>query len=91
MDEALKLFGLGPGATKSQALEAWRRLRTIHHPDHGGNAATFIQYKVAYSLLAANLPDEAVDTCPTCKGTGTVELLNGWNRVRLACPLCRNV
>lgn len=43
-----KLLNLKPTRDKQQIDQAWRRLASIHHPDHGGNAETFKQIRTAY-------------------------------------------
>lgn len=46
--EALAILGI---EDKSDAKEAMRRLVKIHHPDHGGTAARFIEIMNAYRLV----------------------------------------
>lgn len=43
-----KLLNLQPTCDRQQIEKAWRKLASIHHPDHGGNEDTFKQIRVAY-------------------------------------------
>lgn len=43
-----KLLNLNPTRDKQQIDRAWRKLASIHHPDHGGDPETFKQIRAAY-------------------------------------------
>ncbi|MEA5474520.1 J domain-containing protein [Synechococcus sp. CCY9201] len=51
--EALDLLGLRWGASREAVKQAHRRLVKTHHPDRGGNAASFQRIHAAYQLLIA--------------------------------------
>lgn len=84
----LEVLGL-PEDASSQAIDIkWRELRSELHPDRGGDAAQFDAAKKAYDVAYA----EAVareSVCPTCGGSGTIEVMRGFNRIGMACPTCK--
>lgn len=43
-----EVLGVGPHTSPSGILEAYRRLRSQHHPDRGGSAARFDEVEQAY-------------------------------------------
>lgn len=43
-----KVLGLPPGASQDQIKSAYRKLAMKHHPDKGGDAATFNNLTKAY-------------------------------------------
>jgi hypothetical protein len=45
------LLGVAPGASLEEVKAAFRRKALEHHPDRGGDAATFIAMKRAYDRL----------------------------------------
>ena len=49
--EALRLLELQPSATRSAVKRAYRQLARRHHPDVGGDPATFHRLQVATELL----------------------------------------
>lgn len=49
--EALTILGL-EGKAKSEAInQRYRELAALHHPDKGGDSATFIRIRQAYEIL----------------------------------------
>jgi len=48
---ALRLLGLGSGASLAAIKRAYRRLAKAHHPDVGGDVAAFHRLDAAYRLL----------------------------------------
>ena len=46
-----KLLGISKNASQDEIKAAWRRQASIHHPDKGGNTATFQQIQTAYEVL----------------------------------------
>lgn len=75
-----------PRPSVDAVKQAWRRVAARHHPDRGGDAATFAQLRQAYeqALLAVSQPL----ACPDCRGTGRVNLLQGWVATTLLCQTC---
>jgi DnaJ-class molecular chaperone len=45
-------LGVAKNATPSELKKAYRRLASIHHPDKGGDTATFQKIQVAYDTLS---------------------------------------
>lgn len=56
---ARRLLGVAPGAEEAAVRHAYRRLARKHHPDAGGDPATFVQIQHAYDVLRAWPPGEA--------------------------------
>jgi DnaJ-class molecular chaperone len=84
---ALEELGLPPEATRAEVEEAWRRLRRLHHPDHGGDAAAFDRAKKAYDEAAALL--DAPRHCEACAGTGRVARGGGgFGALSMTCGAC---
>ena len=54
-EQALKYLGLDPSATREQAKKSWRALAAKHHPDRGGDAATFVKMSEAYQIMMGEL------------------------------------
>lgn len=79
-------LGLSSEASTEEVKDAWRRLASIHHPDKGGDAATFDRLRQAYN--AALTEAEAQKPCPSCQGTGRVLVKSGWSSVKLLCEAC---
>lgn len=50
-EDALKTLGLGSNACRITIKQRYRELARQHHPDHGGEAATFRQIADAASVL----------------------------------------
>lgn len=51
-DNPYNVLGLQQGADAAAVKTAWRTYAMKHHPDHGGDEATFKKGLAAYSLLA---------------------------------------
>lgn len=47
-----KTLGVDKSCTQDDIKKAYRRLASIHHPDKGGNTATFQQIQAAYEILS---------------------------------------
>jgi hypothetical protein len=48
----LRTLGLEPGASDDEIELAWKKLRSQHHPDKGGDASMFARVKAAYEAVA---------------------------------------
>lgn len=85
--EAYERLGLGDQAAPAAVKERWRALRSEHHPDRGGDAATFMVLREAYevALHHASGPQPCVD----CDGSGKKVRVHGFSRASLRCPTCR--
>lgn len=58
MSENQHLLGLAVGASRSQIIEARRRLSLVHHPDRGGDAALMARINRAADELLTNLEED---------------------------------
>ena len=87
LEEAWELLGLRPDPPPAAVVVAWRRTRSLAHPDGGGDAATFHQAKEAY--------DEALTyalrqvKCPACH-QGYRLVARGFGHVKLPCDQCNH-
>ncbi|BEP12371.1 hypothetical protein acdb102_06820 [Acidothermaceae bacterium B102] len=45
------VLGLPPTYTQAELQRAWRRFAATHHPDRGGDQATFVRGQRAYEQL----------------------------------------
>ncbi len=50
------MLGVGPGATRPEVTEAFRRFALRHHPDRGGDADRFQAGLDAYRHLTGSKP-----------------------------------
>ena len=82
------LFDLSPTATSAEIKSAYREKALTHHPDRGGDAASFAELSLAYERLLANATKREA-RCPECNDTGTIRFGSGFNTARQACPRCR--
>jgi hypothetical protein len=55
--DPLTVLGLTAPFTVTQLRRAWRSYASRHHPDQGGDAATFARGRSAYEALSARLDD----------------------------------
>jgi DnaJ-class molecular chaperone len=83
---ALQTLGLPPTATVDEIKTRWRELASVHHPDHGGDAATFHAMRQAYAV-ALKLAGEPV-RCPECNGLGKTTVVHGFGSVKMTCQMC---
>jgi DnaJ-class molecular chaperone len=82
----LEILGLAPGASADDIEQAWRQLRSQHHPDRGGDAATFSAVKRAYeqALAESNEPKP----CSSCGGSGKHQKVRGFAVLAMSCIAC---
>lgn len=86
MSNPFELLELDRKSSKAQVKERWRKLAAVHHPDKGGDSATFQTLKKAYEealLLASDF-----EYCPKCEGKRTIEIRRGFTSIKLPCPEC---
>ena len=79
MTNPWKLLNIPPTKDKEAISKAWRKLASIHHPDHGGDEDTFKQIRTAYeqALKKCNTVVEVVRPSSTI----TVNLSLGCSQV----------
>lgn len=82
-------LGLPDDATRSEVEAAWRHLRSLYHPDKGGDNDKFISLMQAYTKAVAIAPEERTITCPDCQGTGRRRVVGGFYESYVQCRLCR--
>ncbi len=51
-----EVLGVGPGASRSEVAEAFRRFALRNHPDRGGDPARFHEGVEAYRRLTGSRP-----------------------------------
>lgn len=64
----------------------WRELAALHHPDRGGETATFAQLHQAYTDALELVTRPA--PCHACDGTGRSVIAGAWSFVSLPCATC---
>lgn len=84
-----ELLGLAPTATADELKARWQVVALEHHPDHGGDQATFMRLLAAYRRLTAAVSEP--QDCPDCNGKGRVQVSNGFSSVLLWCERCGGV
>jgi curved DNA-binding protein len=52
MNDYYKILGIDRASTQDQIKQAYRRLASKFHPDHGGNTDAFQKIQTAYSILS---------------------------------------
>jgi curved DNA-binding protein len=52
MTDAYQTLGVGKNATEEEIKKAYRKLASQHHPDKGGDTATFQKIQTAYETLS---------------------------------------
>lgn len=72
--------------TPEQVKTRWRRLASIHHPDHGGNEATFNRIKAAYDIAMVEVTRPII--CEKCGGQGKIIQHQGFHSIALRCDVC---
>jgi hypothetical protein len=56
-----EVLGVGPGASRQEITDAYRRYALRHHPDRGGDPAAFQAGVDAYRGLVAGRPGPTAD------------------------------
>lgn len=74
--DAARTLGVAPGSDAATVRRAFRRLALRHHPDAGGDAATFRAVREAYDLLVEAAPSTGPSTTPT--GGTPVRVVNAY-------------
>ena len=89
--EIFEQLGLTSSATTQEVKQAWRRLVSIHHPDHGGDGVQFNNLRQAYKrcLELAQLNDVAELKCTNCNGSGKIDQPHGFSVLKIMCPVCK--
>ncbi|MEX0592375.1 MAG: J domain-containing protein [Nitriliruptoraceae bacterium] len=65
VDQARQVLGVTPDAPATEIRHRWRVCARRHHPDRGGDVATFLALREAYRLLAAAPSEAETDDPPT--------------------------
>jgi DnaJ-class molecular chaperone len=81
-----EILGLPATATVDEVEHAWKLLASVHHPDRGGDAAKFIEFREAYQS-ARELAAEP-KMCETCQGKGKVVKSFGFSSMKVFCGDC---
>lgn len=76
------VLGVPVHASRAEEAAAYRRLVAAHHPDHGGDAATFRRLQAAWELLQEPV-DDVVDLRDDVEVV-TVVNPRPWQRRRVA-------
>jgi DnaJ-class molecular chaperone len=84
------ILELHESAKVDDVKAAWRRLRSIHHPDHGGSREKFDEIHSAYTRAVeiAKQNQDLLNTCPQCNGAKRYTKTRGIHSVTLDCGLC---
>ncbi len=80
----LRTLGFEPQPTPEQIETAFKALVLLHHPDKGGDAATFQAVSEARERLLA----AGAARCETCRGSGRVMRIAGFHAIKTLCPVC---
>lgn len=86
IDEAYVLLGVTSAASEAEIVTRWKELRSLHHPDHGGDAENFIALKLAYTTALRACNQQPV--CVVCNGTKKVRRVVGFSSIDFACSNC---
>jgi DnaJ-class molecular chaperone len=83
LETPLEALGLPADASPGEVKGRWRELAMKHHPDRGGDPATFDRLRKAYDLAMV-----MAAKCPTCHGTKKVIITRNFNQLAVRCPGC---
>ena len=81
------LLDLPDTATPEQVKLRWRELAAEHHPDKGGDAATFSRLHDQYKQ-ALKHAEALVALCPECHGAGRTTITTGLSTLKMRCKAC---
>lgn len=83
---AFETLGLPETATPDDVKARWRELASEHHPDKGGDAEQFHEYRTAYekALREASEPKP----CDSCYGSGKQTVRRGFAQTKIVCKTC---
>ena len=70
MDDFYKTLGVERSATPDEIKSAYRKMASKHHPDKGGDTATFQKIEEAYRILSDPQQRQVYDN-PMPQGLGT--------------------
>lgn len=88
MSNPFDILGISRDSPPDEVKAVWRELAKEHHPDHGGDGEKFQELHKAYVkalYLSKNAP------CPECDGTGKITKQQGFNTLKMACPVCKGL
>lgn len=88
MTNPFSILGIPDTSSPAEVKAAWRELSKKHHPDHGGDAEKFQELKDAYTRALKKAADAP---CPECKGEGKITKQQGFNTLKMACPVCKGL
>lgn len=72
------VLGVDPSASKSTIKDAWTSLVQEHHPDMGGDAATFMQVQAAFEVLGDDSKREQYDSARQSEFLQSADQAPGW-------------
>jgi len=61
MESLHQVLGVGSQATALEIRQAYRRMALVHHPDKGGNTATFRMVRLAFEMLSSEIRRRSYD------------------------------
>lgn len=79
-------MGLPDDASPMKVRDRWRELAKTHHPDHGGDGATFHKYRQAYTAAMAIAMKPK--NCLVCGGSGSYVRRVGPHSLKMRCDAC---
>jgi DnaJ-class molecular chaperone len=86
LKEDLAAFEFAALPTEMELKRAFDRIAMRVHPDHGGDADVFHEYRERYNRLMTQI--RKPKKCPTCKGKGTQAVLLGFTTRLERCKSC---
>jgi len=82
-------LGLPDTCTLEDVERRWKQLASEFHPDKGGDAEKFIEYREAYQQ--ARLIVVEPKPCRTCNGSGKITKNYGFNSMSVFCDDCGGI
>lgn len=83
---AFETLGLPETATPEEVKARWRELASEHHPDKGGDAEKFDEYRQAYERAYREASEPK--PCQPCGGSGKRVVQRGFAQIKLPCEAC---